>query len=153
MCDTIYLTTFEGHYMGLHIKPHDIKMVKHFFFELDSIDRWCDWENKKESFQDEYPEFMSSFDYYKTTKKDLTSCILGVDESYFDSKSNSKINKKDFKLMKHFFFEKDDISRWSQWEEKRVDFEKEFPMLVIAFDKYKSAKKTLSHRVDNLKLI
>ncbi len=55
---------------------------------------------------------------------------------------NDKLTESDL-LMLCYFYRDSRITRWSEWEDKKHLFEKEYPHLIDAMDKLESARKTL----------
>jgi len=49
----------------------------------------------------------------------------------------------DIYMIDHFLIDRGDIERWSEWVERKVVIEKEFPELIAAIKAYEVAEKTL----------
>lgn len=55
---------------------------------------------------------------------------------------SNKLTENDL-LMLCYFYRDSRIERWSQWDDKKQLFEKEYPHLIDAIERLDSAKKTL----------
>lgn len=60
------------------------------------------------------------------------------------------ITQEDINMVIYFWHKKEDIEKWIDWEKKRPEFEKEKPELVMAWDNYKLAVKTMDCFIDSL---
>jgi len=55
-----------------------------------------------------------------------------------------KITDEDLDMVRYFWEEKGDVTRWVQWKEKLPLLRKQYPELVDAVDRYRIAVLTLS---------
>jgi len=64
--------------------------------------------------------------------------------------SMNRTTSADLDDVRYFWMEYGDLSRWSGWEEKKEAFRNEYPELTDAFERYRSAKTTLTAVIKNL---
>ena len=65
--------------------------------------------------------------------------LLGKGESQI-----SKLSTEDKKMIVYFWRDKEDLTRWSEWEEKLPLIQKEYPLLIYSFYKYLSTVETMN---------
>lgn len=60
------------------------------------------------------------------------------------------ITDEDKETIKYFFIEKGDVTRWTRWDDKKGEIEKEFPELIDALKRLDIAERTAVAIVNNL---
>ena len=61
-----------------------------------------------------------------------------------------KITEEDLNLIRYFWEEKGDLTRWHAWEEKSASLWKEYPVLMSAWEQYIRAYTVLNAVVKDL---
>ena len=61
-----------------------------------------------------------------------------------------KLTDEDYSMLQYFWQEKGDVTRWSEWKEKKALFKVQHPELIDALNRYDSALRTLNIIVDNI---
>ena len=60
------------------------------------------------------------------------------------------VTEEDRRNLNYFYFEKDDITRWAYWDERKADFREEYPELIAAMDNLVIAQRTLTAVVEKI---
>jgi hypothetical protein len=56
----------------------------------------------------------------------------------------SGMTEEDLNMLDYFWFQKEDIERWSSWKERRGIIQQSHPEIVKAWDDYQTARRILS---------
>jgi hypothetical protein len=62
----------------------------------------------------------------------------------------NKVTDDDITMIQYFFYDKGDITRWSQWEERKPIIAKEYPEIIQAMDNLNIAERTLRAVINQL---
>ena len=62
------------------------------------------------------------------------------------------VTEDDLNMIAYFILERGNITRWSQWEERKPVIAKEFPELLAALDALTVAERTVRAIVQNMKI-
>lgn len=66
--------------------------------------------------------------------------------------TKQELTDDDIHSIKYFHFEKDDVTRWCDWNLKKEAIREKFPALFYSLENYKGAKATLDAVVKGLSL-
>lgn len=62
----------------------------------------------------------------------------------------SKLTSEDKELIAYFFFNKGDVTRWCDWEEKKAQVKNEYPHVIFSLDNLKLAEDTLEQAIKDM---
>ena len=63
------------------ISEDDINAVTYFWEEKRNLDRWCDWQERKEDFVKEFPELIKAWDDYRTSVRIMDAVVRSLSNS------------------------------------------------------------------------
>lgn len=61
-----------------------------------------------------------------------------------------QVTNEDIRMVKYFYLEKGDITRWNKWGERCEVIRKEYPELIHAIEKEMIYKRWAKHQIERL---
>jgi hypothetical protein len=61
------------------VTQQDIHDINYFYFQRDDLERWCDWEKKKEEIRKSHPEVVDAYERLVSAKATFEILIKNME--------------------------------------------------------------------------